>query len=135
MLFLKPHFLSTLQALRIPRGRTVEQLIEVSSFGGNSSFTVGYINLDLTIGPIREATRFSVIDAHTSHHSLLGDPRPTSTRLCPPHTICASKASRKERKFVVLLLNAYSRKMKLISQRQSSLMNSVKMTGCSNIKA
>lgn len=41
-----------------PRGRIVEQLIVVLGFEGNASFTLGYINLDLTIGHIQEATRF-----------------------------------------------------------------------------
>lgn len=43
---------SSLEVVGIPQVRVVKQLIEVSSFGGSESFTLGYINVDLTIGLI-----------------------------------------------------------------------------------
>lgn len=39
--------LSTHKAVGILRGRIVKQHVEVSGFGGNMSFTIGFINLDL----------------------------------------------------------------------------------------
>lgn len=59
-----------LEAMEIPG--VVEQPIEVSGVIGSWSFTIGYINLDLTIGSMRAATRFYVIDALTSYHLLIG---------------------------------------------------------------
>lgn len=63
--------LLTLEEVRIPRERDVKQLAEVSGFGGNAFFTLDNINLDLTIGLIRAATRCHVIDARTSCHLML----------------------------------------------------------------
>lgn len=59
--------------MRHPRSLIIEQLIEVSGFGENASFTLGYINFDLTIGPTRAATCFHVIDICTSY-LMLGRP-------------------------------------------------------------
>lgn len=41
-----------LEEVKIPRDRVVEQSVEVSGFGDTAPFTLGYINVDLTIGPI-----------------------------------------------------------------------------------
>lgn len=57
--------LSTLEALKIPRRRTLNHPVKVSGFGGKASFTIGYINLDRTIGPMRAATHFHVTNART----------------------------------------------------------------------
>lgn len=65
--------LSIIKVGGIPRDR-IEQPIEVSGFEGSASFTLGYLNLDLTIRSMREATLFHVIDDRTSYHLLLGRP-------------------------------------------------------------
>lgn len=43
--------LFTLRVMGIPRDVIVEQTIKLSSFGGNTSFNIGYINLDLILNP------------------------------------------------------------------------------------
>lgn len=55
--------LSTLETVGIRRDKIIKHSVEVSSFRGNASFTLGFINLDLTVGPMRVANRFRVIDA------------------------------------------------------------------------
>lgn len=55
--------LSMLEATGVPRDRIVEQPIEVSGLEVSASFTLCYINLNLTIGPILEVTLFHLIDA------------------------------------------------------------------------
>lgn len=40
--------LPTLEVMGIPRDRTVKQPVEVSGFRGNNSFTLDFINLDMT---------------------------------------------------------------------------------------
>lgn len=39
--------LSTLEAMVTPRDRIVKQPVKVSGFGGDTSFTLDFINLDL----------------------------------------------------------------------------------------
>lgn len=43
-------------------------------FGGGRTYTTGFINLDLTVGPIRAAHLFHVIDPQTAYHLFLGRP-------------------------------------------------------------
>lgn len=64
--------LLTLEVVGIPQDRVVKHLTEVSSFGGNTSFILGYINFDLVIEQTRATSLFHVIDARTSYHLLLG---------------------------------------------------------------
>lgn len=52
----------------------MRQPIEVPSFGGDRTHMIGFVNLDLTIGPIRAAYRFHIIDAQTSYHLLFERP-------------------------------------------------------------
>lgn len=63
--------LSTLK-VGIPRDNMVRQPVKVSRFGGNASLTLGFIELDMTIGPMRASTRFHVFDGITVYHLLLG---------------------------------------------------------------
>lgn len=66
--------LSTIEAIGTPEERNVEQLIDVSGFGGSTSFNIGYINLDLNIRPMQVVTRFHVIDALTPIRCCWGNP-------------------------------------------------------------
>lgn len=66
--------LDILDDIGIPREKIQKQPFEVSSFNGSRTYTVGSLSLDLTVGPIRVAHRFHVIDTHTSYHLLLGRP-------------------------------------------------------------
>lgn len=66
-----------------PSRSNVEQSIEVSSFEGSASFTLGYINIDLAIGLIRASNCFYVIDAHTYYHFCLEGPRSNKHKLEP----------------------------------------------------
>lgn len=67
-------FLDILDDLGIPREKIQKQPFEVFSFNGNRTYTVSSISLDLTVGPIRVAHRFHVIDTQTSYQLLLGRP-------------------------------------------------------------
>lgn len=46
--------------------REQRQLVKVSGFGGGCTYTMGFVNLDLTVGPIRATKRFYVVDAKLS---------------------------------------------------------------------
>lgn len=58
--------LSILEAVEVP--------IEISSFEYISTYTLGFVYLDLIVGPTRMANQFHVIESHTSYHLLLGNP-------------------------------------------------------------
>lgn len=60
--------LSTLKAVGILRERLVKQPVQVLGFRGNASFNVDFINLNLTIGHMRAAEGFHVIDAWTAYN-------------------------------------------------------------------
>lgn len=66
--------LSELDAVGISRDK-IKQPIEVSSLRGHKTFTVGFVCLNLMVGPIRAAHKLQVIDSRTSYHLLLGRPR------------------------------------------------------------
>lgn len=55
MPYLNTMLLSMLEAVGISQDGVVEQLIVVSSFGCSARFILDYIDVDLTIGPIRAA--------------------------------------------------------------------------------
>lgn len=57
----------------MPQENIMRQLIE-PSFGGDRTYTIGFVYLDLMVGPIRTAHQFHIIDAQTSYHLLLGQP-------------------------------------------------------------
>lgn len=66
--------LHVLDDIGIPREKIQKQPFEVSSFNVNQTYTVGSISLGLTVGLIRTAHRFHVIDSQMSYHLLLGRP-------------------------------------------------------------
>lgn len=55
---LKYNAFINVKAVGIPQSRIIKQPIEVLGFGGNASFPLGYINLDLIIGPMWVVTRY-----------------------------------------------------------------------------
>lgn len=125
------NIMSTLELIGISWSRILEQLIKVSGFEGKGSFLLWYVNLDLTIGPIWAATHFNVIDSSTSYNLLFGDFGFTNTRMSAPHTINASKPSRKVRKFILMLLGDQSKGMKLIFASSIHRTISWRWEGCS----
>lgn len=59
------------QNIKIVRHKNI---MEVSNFRGHKTFKIGFVTLDLTLGPIRAAHPFQVIDSQTSYHMLLRRP-------------------------------------------------------------
>lgn len=57
-----------LKVVGFPSSRIFEQSIDVSNFGGNGFFDLGYIHLDQIIGPAQAATSFHIIDACTFYY-------------------------------------------------------------------
>lgn len=57
----------------IPSDKIVNQPVKMSSFKGNV-FAIGFINLDMTIRPLRAANSFHIMDAQTSYHLPLKKP-------------------------------------------------------------
>lgn len=58
--------LALLDAVGISKERPRGSPYEVSSIRGHRTFTIWYVKLDLTIGPIRVSHKFHVIDSHLS---------------------------------------------------------------------
>lgn len=54
--------LSALDAINMPQDRITRQPIEVSSIRGNITYTIGFVNLVLSVGPIQAADKFHMID-------------------------------------------------------------------------
>lgn len=83
--------MSTIETVGVPQDRVAEQTIELSRFGSNTSFTTGYINVNLTIKPIIAATRFYILNSRTSYHLLLESLEFISTKPRPPRITNISK--------------------------------------------
>lgn len=66
--------LSVLDAIGLPLDIITMQPIQGPSFRGNRTYTMGFLNLDLTIGPIQAAHKFHMIDFQTTYHLLLRRP-------------------------------------------------------------
>ena len=64
--------MSTFKAAKIDMRHLVKQPIAVNGFNDSSSNTIGYVNVNLKIGPIQGSTTFHVIDALVSYHLLIG---------------------------------------------------------------
>lgn len=66
--------ISILMPIRVPHDRITKHPIEVSGFECNLAYTFGFVNLNITVKPMRTVNRFKVIDAPSSYHMLLGRP-------------------------------------------------------------
>ncbi|KAK9921974.1 hypothetical protein M0R45_030464 [Rubus argutus] len=75
--------LYVLKAARIPQSRIVKSEMKISSFAKADEVSIGYIQLDLRVGPIRSWTKFQVLDVNTSYHVLLGRPWLNKHKLVP----------------------------------------------------
>lgn len=64
--------LNFLDDIGSPRENTQKQSFEVSIFNGDQTSTIGFVNLNLTVGQIRAPFHFYAIDSQTSYHLLLG---------------------------------------------------------------
>ena len=58
--------LPTLDALGILRERIIQEPLQVAGIGALQQSTLGYVSLDLTVGPIRACTLMHVMDGDTS---------------------------------------------------------------------
>ncbi|KAK9932278.1 hypothetical protein M0R45_019524 [Rubus argutus] len=75
--------LYVLKAARIPQSRIVKSEMKISGFAEADEVSIGYIQLDLRVGPIRSWTKFQVLDVNTSYHALLGRPWLNKHKLVP----------------------------------------------------
>ncbi|BFG25054.1 hypothetical protein CerSpe_113270 [Prunus speciosa] len=66
--------LSVLTAAGIPLSKIVQSQTSISGFGNKSEVTVGYMQVNLKVGPIRSLTKFYVVDVDVAYHALLGRP-------------------------------------------------------------
>ncbi|KAH7847621.1 hypothetical protein Vadar_028272 [Vaccinium darrowii] len=64
--------LETLKKLDIPEPRIIKSLVGIVGFRGEKKPSLGYIMLDLAVGPIRAPTKFHVIEGPTNYHVILG---------------------------------------------------------------
>lgn len=74
-----------LDTVDVSREKIVRQPIKTSSFRESKTFIIGFVNLDLTVGSIRVAHPFQVIDSQTSYLAL----RAT----LPTHVVCRENPS------------------------------------------
>ncbi|CAL2229478.1 unnamed protein product [Prunus armeniaca] len=66
--------LSVLTAASIPLSKIVQSQTSISGFGNKSEVTVGHMQVNLKVGPIRSLTKFYVVDVDVAYHALLGRP-------------------------------------------------------------
>ncbi|CAL2271168.1 unnamed protein product [Prunus armeniaca] len=66
--------LSVLTAAGIPLSNIVQSQTNISGFGNKSEVTVGHLQVNLKVGPIRSLTKFYVVDVDVAYHALLGRP-------------------------------------------------------------
>ena len=58
--------MSTFKAAKIDDRRLVKQPISINGFTDRPTDTIGYVNMDLKVGPIHNFTKFHVIEAPVS---------------------------------------------------------------------
>lgn len=63
--------LFVLDLVGVPWENITRRPIEVTGFGGDRTHTLGFVNLDLTVKPIRVAHRFHAIDAQMTYRLSL----------------------------------------------------------------
>lgn len=59
-------------AASIPTLRIIKSYISINRFRNSCEETIGYVEIDLKIGPIRYFTKLYVIDINMAYHALLG---------------------------------------------------------------
>lgn len=73
-------------AMKPPKGGLVSQSITLTGFAATSIKTMGYVTVELEVGPIWSPTRFHVYEADTSYRLLLGR-QWIHTHNCVPSTL------------------------------------------------
>lgn len=63
----------SLTQVRAPRDRIMRESIKLSNFGGDYTYTLGFVNLDLAVDPRSAANRFHVINSQTVYHLLCAE--------------------------------------------------------------
>lgn len=71
---------SVLVVVDVPREKITRQAIEVFGFRGKCEYTLGFVSLDPTVGPMRTANKFHGIDSPTTYHLLFEKPLITIIR-------------------------------------------------------
>ncbi|CAL8993068.1 unnamed protein product [Prunus brigantina] len=66
--------LSVLTAAGIPLSKIVQSQTSISGFENKSEITMGHMQVNLKVGPIRSLTKFYVLDVDVAYHALLGRP-------------------------------------------------------------
>ncbi|CAL9001582.1 unnamed protein product, partial [Prunus brigantina] len=66
--------LSVLTAAGIPLSKIIQSQTSISGFGNKSEVTIGHVQVNLKVGPIRSLTKFYVVDVDVAYHALLGRP-------------------------------------------------------------
>lgn len=89
--------LSIFEVVRVPQNKITVRCIVALDFGGNATYTLGFIILDLIIGPMRPTTRFHLIYAYTTYYMLLRRPRISRHRAIPSSYHQCLKAIWKEK--------------------------------------
>lgn len=78
--------LLSILAVRVPQKQIPEQPIEVSGLEVISTYTLGFVNLNLTVGLMRTVNRFYVISIALCIICYWGVPGVISIKLAPPPT-------------------------------------------------
>ncbi|CAL2237142.1 unnamed protein product [Prunus armeniaca] len=63
--------LSVLTATGIPLSKIVKSQTNISGFRNKSEVTVGHMQVNLKVGPIRSLTKFYVVDVDVAYHAFL----------------------------------------------------------------
>lgn len=114
---------SILEAIRVPGGRVIKQLIEVFGFEGNSRYNLGFVHLDVTIWLIRATNRFHAVTLTLRAICCWVDLGFIVTKLSPPPTNYAWRPFGRGGEFTSALQNPFFHWTSLISWRLQFLMS------------
>ena len=63
---------STLKAMGVPKEKIVPRPITIYGINAQQQDTLGYVNIEVKVGPIKSRASFHVLDGATTYHMILG---------------------------------------------------------------
>lgn len=75
--------LKTLKTAKVRPDAVTQQPTTMTDFEGNQTNTYRYVNLNVSVGPIRSKVRFKVIEKESEYHMILGRPWLHDNKIVP----------------------------------------------------
>lgn len=122
MIFFEYHAFIDAQDGRNPLSQIVEQFINVSGFGDNVLFTLGYINLYLAVGPYEQPRVFILLQLVPRVTYCMGDLEPY-TQGCALHVSPMPQGYLEEQESICECSKSPFQRDKAYFSKQLSLLN------------